>query len=197
MELTEAVRGRRSATRLTSPAPSDGEICELLAAAANGPDHGLLSPWRLVLVRGAARELLGAAFAADLPENDVSGRLRAAAKPLRAPLLLSFVCAPKEAPKVPDWEQMAAAVIVVYSMTLLLHERGWGTMWRTGPASRSASVRDLLGIGPREQLLGWLYVGTPSADRPAPRRRPNVLEQTFVLGTDRTIGPVACTAAMT
>ena len=190
MELTEAVRGRRSAIRLTDPAPSDDEICELLVDAATGPDHGLLRPWRLVLIRGAAREVLGAAFAADLPDSDEPGRARAAAKPLRAPLLVSIVCAPKDVPKVPDWEQLATTVTMIHNLALLLHERGWGAMWRTGEPSRSAGVRDLLGVGPREQLLGWLYLGTPVPGRLAGRPRLDVCERTFVLGSDRSITPL-------
>jgi nitroreductase len=188
MELTEAVRGRRSASRLTAPGPSDDEMCELLADAATGPDHGLLRPWRLVLIRGAAREVLGAAFAADLAENDEPGRAHAVAKPLRAPLLVSIICAPKDVPKVPAWEQLAATVTMVHNLALLLHARGWGAMWRTGPPSRSAGVRDLLGVNAGEQLLGWLYVGTPvAAASPAPRPGFDLREQAFVLSPDRTV----------
>jgi nitroreductase len=190
MELTEAVRGRRSAIRLTDPGPSDDEICELLADAATGPDHGLLRPWRLVLVRGAAREALGAAFAADLPETDEPGRAHAVAKPLRAPLLVSIVVAPRNVPKVPAWEQLAATVTVVHNLALLLHGRGWGASWRTGPPSRSAGVRDLLGVAAGEQLLGWLYIGTPVAGSPAPRPGFDVRERAFALSPDRTVIPL-------
>ena len=194
MQLIEAMRGRRSATRLTDPAPTDNEICELMADAATGPDHGLLRPWRLVLVRGAAREALGAAFAADLPEADAVGKARAAGKPLRAPLLIAIVCSPRDAPKVPDWEQMAATAIVVYTLMLLLHERGWGAMWRTGEPARSVSVRALLGVGDREHLLGWLYVGTSSGHCPPDRPKLDVRQQTFKLGPDDTILPLTSTA---
>lgn len=196
MELLEAVRGRRSATRLTDPAPSDREICELLADAAAGPDHGLLRPWRLVLIRGTAREVLGEAFAADVPADDEAGRARAAAKPLRAPLLIAVVCSPRDAPKIPGWEQMAAAVIVAHTLLLLLHERGWGAMWRTGQPSRSAGVRALLGVGEAEHLLGWLYVGTPIAHRQPPRPQPDLRERVHTLGDDRAITPLASLAAV-
>jgi nitroreductase len=192
MELTEAVRGRRSAIRLTDPGPSDDELCELLADAATGPDHGLLRPWRLVLIRGAARAALGEAFAADLPDNDEPGRAQAAAKALRAPLLVSIVFAPKDVPKVPAWEQLAATVTVVHNLALLLHGCGWGAIWRTGAPSRSAEVRDLLGVTADEQLLGWLYVGTSvAAGNAAPRPRFDARERAFVLSPDRTVTSLA------
>lgn len=197
MELTEAVRGRRSATRLTGPAPSDEEICALVADAGTGPDHGLLRPWRLVLVRGAAREVLGAAMAADLPGSDDAGRARAAAKPLRAPLLVSIVCSPREAPKVPAWEQLAATVTVVHNLALLLHERGWGAMWRTGPASRSRRVGDLLGVTAGEQLLGWLYVGTPVPGRPPPRTELDVRARVLTLQAGGEVSALDAVSAVT
>lgn len=196
MELVEAVQGRRSATRLTDPAPSDEEICELLADAAVGPDHGLLRPWRVILVRGAAREKLGAAFAADLPDSDAAVRARAAAKPLRAPLLIAIVCTPRDAAKVPEWEQMAATAIAVYVIMLLLHERGWGAMWRTGEPSRSAGVRTLLGVRDQEHLFGWLYVGTPSAPYPPDRPKLDVHDHAFTLSPEGTVLPLARTAVV-
>jgi nitroreductase len=173
MELAEAIRGRRSVARLTDPAPSDEDICQLVGESAAGPDHGLLRPWRIVLVRGEARESLGDVFAADPQLADQESRARVRAKPLRAPLLLSIVFTPRDNPKVPRWEQLAATTAVVCNLALLLHAHGWGSMWRTGPQSRSALVCDLLGVGAGEQLLGWLYVGTPELARTV-RPRPCV-----------------------
>ncbi len=172
MDLVEAVRRRRSATRLTDPAPSDEELLRLVADAATAPDHGLLRPWRLVLLRGEARDLLGSVLAGDLPDTDPDARARAAGKPLRAPLLVSIVLVPRDNPKVPRWEQLAAATAMVHNLGLLLHGCGFGAMWRTGPASRSANVRELLGLSPDEQLLGWLYVGTPDRSAAPPPPRP-------------------------
>jgi len=34
-------------------------------------------------------------------------------------------------------------------------------MWRTGASVETPAVRAFLGLAPTEQLLGWLYVGTP------------------------------------
>ncbi|MBR7678160.1 nitroreductase family protein [Streptomyces daliensis] len=166
----EAVRTRRSAPRLTGPAPDDSELLELIQAASTAPDHGALKPWRLVTVRGEARERLGKALAQAAPPERVE---RALAAPLRAPLLLSLVfCPVADHPKVPEWEQLAAAVSVVGTLQLLLHSRGWGTMWRTGLAVESPWVRDCVGVAPQEKLLGWLYTGTAPDPRPSPPRRP-------------------------
>jgi nitroreductase len=191
MELTEAVRGRRSVSSLTDPAPTDEEICALIADAAMGPDHGLLRPWRLILIRDAAREALGTAIAADLPADDCAARARAAAKPLRAALLVAIVFSPRDVPKVPSWEQLAATVAMVHNLALLLHGHGWGAMWRTGAPSRSPGVREFHGVGTGEQLLGWLYVGTPAGSAPAFRPEPDVRSRVFALRPDGAVTPLA------
>jgi nitroreductase len=170
VELTEAVRGRRSADRLTDPAPSDAEVVAYIRDATTAPDHGRLRPWRFVFLRGPARDRLGQAFAEDVPADDPAGRERAAAKPLRAPLLLSVVFAPQESPKVPEWEQLAAVAALVQNLHLLLFGDGWGVMWRTGAPTDSPGVRELLGLTAAEQLLGWLYIGKPVPNPSQPPR---------------------------
>lgn len=169
--VLDAVLTRRSAPRLTEPAPGPAELEHLVQAAATAPDHGRLRPWRLVAVSGDERARLGDALgeAADTPER----ARRAAAKPLRAPLLLSIVHRPvPDHPRVPAWEQLAATTGMVTTLTLLLHSHGFASIWRTGAAVQAPQVRKYLGIDDDEQLLGWLYVGTRPADEVIKLRAP-------------------------
>jgi nitroreductase len=167
MDVMTAVLTRRSQHRLTEPAPDDREFADLLRAAATAPDHGLLSPWRWILVRGEGRRVLGECFADDAEQGS---RERAAAKPLRAPLLATLVFTPRLGHKVPEWEQLAATTGMTHAIMLLLHARGFGSIWRTGGFARSPRARRVLGLTEQEQLLGWLYIGTPEGDA-LPRRR--------------------------
>jgi nitroreductase len=170
----DAARLRRSRPQVSGEAPSDDELLPLIAAAAGVADHAGLRPWRLIALRGAARERLGEAFtvASGLAPMDAA---KLAAKPLRAPLLLAIVVRHQPSIKVPDWEQDAAASGVAHLLSLLLDEAGWGVMWRTGGHTRTAPVRLMHGLAENEELLGWLYVGGviereggPSADRKNP-----------------------------
>ncbi|MEU3463503.1 nitroreductase [Streptomyces sp. NPDC006733] len=170
MELQAAVRTRRSEHRLLDPAPSDEEFTDLLGWAATAPDHGHLRPWRWILVRGESRAALGASFAAGA--TDAEAVRRAARKPLRAPLLATLVFAPRRNHRVPHWEQLCASSAMVNSLMLLLHDRGFGSIWRTGSSVDSAGTRALLGLAPHEGLIGWLYVGTPDPTRPSGPRSP-------------------------
>jgi nitroreductase len=175
MELTEAIRRRRSTAPVTDAAPTDAQLYEYLALAAHSPDHASLRPWRLVPLRGSDRDRLGAALVAgfgDLPGSPAADRT--AAKALRAPLLLSIVATPVEHPKVPRWEQLAAIATLVATLELVLFDAGWTAMWRTGPAVELAEVRRLIGVGDTEQLLGWLYIGGRTETGTLPLEDPDV-----------------------
>ncbi|TWV43433.1 nitroreductase [Streptomyces misionensis] len=169
MDVTTALLTRRSEHHLVDPAPGDEEFAYLRRVAATAPDHGLLRPWRWILLRGDDRKELGACFAEEAPE---SRRSQAATKPQRAPLLASLVFAPACGHKVPEWEQLAAASAMTHSLMLLLHARGFGSIWRTGAGVGSSRVRRLLELRDGEQCLGWLYIGTPKASG-SRRRRPS------------------------
>ena len=158
MTLRDAVTRRRSYPRVTADAPSHDELLPLIDAAATVADHASLQPWRIIELRGDARQRLGEAFV------DASGLLgedaeRLAAKPLRASLLLAIVAVRKPSFKVHDWEQDAAAAGVAHLLTLLLDDAGWGVMWRSGGHTRSDAVRRMHRLADNEELLGWLYVG--------------------------------------
>jgi nitroreductase len=157
--VLNAVLTRRSTARLTEPAPGRDELERLVQAASTAPDHGRLRPWRLIPVTGEERVRLGdvLAEAAATPEQ----AQRAIAKSLRAPLLLSIVHCPNlDHPKVPPWEQLVATAGMVTTLSLLLHSRGWASIWRSGSVVEAPQVRKYLGLGGVEQLLGWLYIGT-------------------------------------
>ncbi|MFE9137945.1 nitroreductase family protein [Streptomyces sp. NPDC007355] len=160
------IRTRRSTIRLTEPAPGPDELLDLLAAAATAPDHGQLRPWRLIAICGDARLRLGEAAAEAAPTADQAERI--AAKHLRAPMMLAIVFQPRDHPTIPRWEQLAATSAMATTLLLLLHVRGWGGIWFGGPYPDAPPVRKHLGIGDREQLLGYLYVGTPVSGQ-APR----------------------------
>lgn len=148
-----AALGRRSRSKVTDVAPSDAEVLRLLAAAGRVADHGSLEPWRVIALRGEARDRLGVALA------EAVGDTKPSSKPLRAPLLLAMVTRNLPSVKAPAWEQDATAAGVAHVLELLLEEAGWGVLWRTGPLTRSAPVRELHGLADNEHLLGWLYVG--------------------------------------
>ncbi len=166
-----AMRQRRSHSTVTDAAPTKRELLPLIEAAASVADHGSLRPWRVIALRGDARERLGRALA-EAAGLEGSAAAKLAAKPLRAPLLLAIVVSPKPSHKVPLWEQEAVASGVAHALSLVLDEAGWGVMWRTGLFARSGVVHRMHELAPDELLLGWLYVGGKPAKSKSGRRKP-------------------------
>ncbi|MGO4593095.1 nitroreductase family protein [Leifsonia sp. 2TAF2] len=162
-DLVDRVAARRSFSRVTPDAPSHEELLPLVAAAGRVADHSALHPWRIIELRGDARMRLGQAFVTDAKASG-SDAEKLAAKPLRSSLLLAIVSVRSKSEKVPGWEQDAVASGVAHILSLLLHDAGWGVMWRTGHHTRSKAVHRMHGLAKNERLLGWLYVGGIPAD---------------------------------
>jgi nitroreductase len=176
MSLLDAVARRRSQPKVTAEAPGHDELLPLVEGAASVPDHGSLRPWRLIELRGDARDRLGAAFV-EASGVDGAAATKLAGKPLRASLLLAVVTSFQPSPKVADWEQEAVASGVAHTLSLLLDDAGWGVMWRTGHLTRSLPVRVMHGLADHEQLLGWLYVGGRDGSDKAGERKPFAAEE--------------------
>ncbi len=171
MSALDAVRTRRSHSRLTPEAPTHEQLLPLVEAAASIADYGSLRPWRIIELRGDARDRLGAAF---VEATGVEGKEaeKLAGKPLRASLLLAIVAVHQPSFKVSEWEQDAVAAGIGHVLSLLLHEAGWGVMWRSGKQVRSEPVRRMHGLADNEQLFGWLYVGgVPEREKPEKKKR--------------------------
>lgn len=163
--VLEAMRDRRSLSKVTEDAPDADELREFVAAAGRVADHSSLAPWRIIEIRGTARERLGRAL------NKADGRKGVSSKALRAPLVLAVVASYRKS-KVPRWEQEAVASGVAHMLSLALDDAGWGVFWRTGDRTRSKAVAKAHGLTKNEELLGWLYVGgKPNRSRALRRKR--------------------------
>jgi nitroreductase len=161
----EALLSRRSHWPLTEPAPTGAALDTILDAALRAPDHGALRPWRFVLIRGDARHALGdllvASTAARTPDAPPGAHEHRRQKALAAPLIIALGAALSAHPKVPELEQLLAVGAAAMNMLNAIHLLGYGGFWATGPDSRSPVLHDGLGFAPHEQLLGFLFVGTP------------------------------------
>jgi nitroreductase len=172
MDALEALTTRRSAAQLAEPAPDDEALAAMLRAAVRAPDHGRLKPWRFTVLRGAARERLGAVMAEALKrrEPDAPAPLveRERQKLLRAPLVLVAAASLVEGHKIPVVEQLLAAGAAAQNVMLAAHAMGFGAIWRTGASAYDAHVKEALGLKPTDAIVGFLYLGTAAAMPPLP-----------------------------
>ncbi|MFZ5723882.1 MAG: nitroreductase family protein [Pseudomonadota bacterium] len=173
MDVIAALQARTSCPRLREPGPGDDELDRLFRCALRAPDHGLLRPWRYVLFRGDARRELGEVFAAAELARHPSAPPEALDKlrrnPLRAPVVVACIAAVvPEHPKIPRVEQIASMAAAVQNLQLAAEALGYGAMWRTGAMASDPQVKAALGAQPADEIVAFLYIGTPDGERRPP-----------------------------
>ena len=159
---------------MIAPGPDETALRDMIEIAARTPDHGKLAPWRFVIVgtdqRDALAALLVSAYLAEKPE---AGRLEIEAMEQfahQAPALVVVMYAPKEASKIPLWEQELSAGAACMNLLHAVHAHGYVGGWLTGWPAYSDMVRDGFGAAP-ERIAGFAFIGSPSRDldeRPRP-----------------------------
>lgn len=166
MDALELLLNRHSAPRLTEPAPSGSVLDNILKAGLRAPDHGTLTPWQFILIEGKGRERFGellAAAAAERgePEEAIERCLDA---PLRAPLIIAVATRYHDHPKVPRLEQELSAGCAVMAMQMAAQAQGFNGIWRSGWFMFDEIVSKGLGLAEDDQLVGFLYLGTPVSE---------------------------------
>jgi nitroreductase len=159
----QLLHDRRTVSRLVAPGPDPDELAAMLAAADAAPDHGHLHPWRLVPLDDDARQRLsdGYARAQRIVEDRPELVERAASKPLRGPCVIAAFARTAPHPKVPEWEQLAAAAAAVQNLCLAATALGYGSAWRTGWFVAHDEVRAAAGAADDERIIGIVHLGTP------------------------------------
>ncbi len=177
--VIEVISSRRSSGRVSEDVPTRELIETMLEAATWAPNHRLTQPWRYVVLAGDARlELASATVRAQIrreqPSPDEIDRLHeiARTKVLRAPLIIAVGVEPSPDPKVPEIEEVCAGAAAIQNMLLTAHELGLAAVWRTGDACAALEVKQFLHLTASSLVLGFVYVGYPSAPAPSKSRRP-------------------------
>jgi len=161
--------------RLGAPAPERSELDQILAAAAAAPDHGLLVPWRFVIVPPRQRERLAAVFAQSLSEGDAAAtpdeRGRAREKAFQAPvLMLAIVRLGPDDGDIPGSERILSAGCAIQNMLLTATVLGYGSALTSGKSLKSAGLRHLFSLDEHEEPLCFISLGTMLAYKAGPER---------------------------
>ena len=174
MDAIEALTTRTSNGKLTDPAPDDETLSLALGAATRAPDHGMLRPLRIHVIRGDARhklgELMAGVLARKTPGVSQEELDKMRNKALRAPMILVVSAVVTDSPKVPALEQVLCAGAAATSILLALHARGFGAIWRTGDVAYDREVKAAFGLAEKYALVGFIYTGTPKQPAPAIHR---------------------------
>jgi len=168
MNAQDLLLQRQSTPKLTTPAPTESELSFMLNAGMRVPDHAGLSPWFFTVVENQGLDKLSQIFeraAYEQGSNDVKIK-KAKNMPYRAPLVIIISTQYQLHEKVPKLEQAVAAGCAVHAMQMAAFSLGFGAMWRTGDFSYNADVKQALSINKEDDIVGFLYVGTPENKLP-------------------------------
>lgn len=166
-------------SRLGEPGPTEEEIGVILKAATRAPDHGRLAPWRFILYRGRQRSRAGERIAelAERRQGPLTeiARQKELERFSRAPLVIGVIFTPRPHPRIPDWEKFLSGGAVAMLLVLAANALGYGTNWITNWYADDPEGRRLLGLAPEERVVGFVHIGSYSAEIPD-RDRPDLAE---------------------
>jgi nitroreductase len=181
MPVNPAVRDylltRRSvgAAFLSEPGPNADELETMLTIATRVPDHGKLTPWRLVVIAGDDRKAAGAVLADIVarmnPQMDEQGLEIERNRFLPMPLTVGVISSPRPSDKAPEIEQLLSAGNVAFNLVHAANAMGFAASWVTRWFSFDAEAQAALGAKPGERFVGFVHIGTPTIvpeDRPRP-----------------------------
>lgn len=176
-EFVDFLLKRRSvlARSMAEPGPGECELEQILRAGMRVPDHGRLTPWRFIVIRGEARarmgQVLGEAYRKAHPDC-IDEQVEIESERFeRAPLVVAVVSRTNPAHKIPEWEQILSSGAACQNMLTAALAMGFAAQWITEWPAYNDDVKRALGLEPADRIAGFLYLGTMT-EPPAERQRP-------------------------
>jgi len=176
MKLIEAVdkviSERRSIyTNMFSGEKVNDEIIRKMLENANwAPTHKHTEPWRFVVFKDAGLAKL-ADFQATLyklknTENfDEKKFEKLKTKPLQCSHVIAIGMRRDGKESVPEMEEIAATACAVQNAWITASAFKVGCYWSTGGVTFYKEAKEFFGLGDKDKLMGFLYIGMPKSDK--------------------------------
>ena len=173
MQALDLLLTRSSFSKLIAPAPSGEQLDKILQAGLRAPDHAHLSPYEIIVCEGEGLTkltsiLVESAIQSNYPEAKIE---KAKTMVYRAPMVIVTIMRFKEHEKVPRVEQVATVGCATQNMQMAAQAMGFNGIWRTGSFATDSNVRKSFGLDEQDEIIGFLYLGTPESEPPIKRDR--------------------------
>jgi nitroreductase len=180
-EITKLIRYRRS----LYPAQYSEEVIkkeiidEILENAIWAPTHKMTEPWYFTVFTGAGLKKL-AEFMASTYETvtkangtyNEGDHEKLATKPLLASHIIAIGMKRDLKERLPEIEEIEAVACAVQNMQLTASAYGIGCYWGSGGITYFEEAKSFFGLGEKDRLLGFLYMGIPKSKWPGSKRKP-------------------------
>jgi nitroreductase len=178
--LEKIIRERRS----VKPSLMNGKqipttvIQHLLELADWAPTHGRTEPWRFIVFSGNGLAKFSQQHA-DLYKTYTSEESFTNAKYQniiqngeKASHVIAIYMKRQASQKIPLIEEIAATSAAIEHILLGAQEQGIAALWSTGGMTYHDSMKQLLGLGEHDLMMGLIYLGY--SDEPAPPAKRNI-----------------------
>jgi nitroreductase len=151
----------------------NGHIAALLELADWAPTHGYTEPWRFVVYENPFE--FCSAHANLYKENTTAAEFNEgvfnnlAQQGDKASHVIVAVMKRGKLPKIPAFEEMAATSCAVQNLLLGATSLNMASYWGTGGMALKQPMKDYLGLGDEDQVIGILYLGYAD-EHPAGKR---------------------------
>lgn len=180
-EVNRLMSQRRSIypNMFSGEAVPDEVVKQMLENANWAPTHGLTEPWRFRIFSGRGlRKLADFQSALYKKKTEASGEFdeskyqKLLEKPLQCSHIISIGLQRDPKGKVPEIEEVEAVACAVQNMYLTATAHGVGCYWGSGGVTYWPEAKEFFGLGDKDKLLGFLYLGIPKTAWPKGRRKP-------------------------
>jgi nitroreductase len=188
--FNKLVRNRRSIfpDQFEKGKKIDDEIInEIMINAAWAPNHGQAEPWQFTVFTGDGLKKL-AAFQSELYKQD-SGELfkeitynKLQNQPLKASHIIAIGMKRTTTKNIPEIEDIEAVACAVQNIYLSVTAYGLGGYWTTGGITYFEKAKSFFGLGEKDKLLGFFYIGHIAIPSAGATRLPMEEKVKWVMG---------------
>ena len=150
-----------------------------MEAGLRVPDHGALTPWRIVVITGEKRkmideEVIFPEFNNLNPDASSENQLIEKTRLQRADVVLAVVSSPIEHKKITSWEMQLSAGAVCTTLLYAAQSLDYAAQWLTEWYSYNEKMIEILGGLPgKDRIAGFIYIGE-KVTIPIERTRPKM-----------------------
>ena len=190
-QVLEFMANRRSvpAKFMSGPGPNDKQLAKILEIACRVPDHGKITPWRLIrynhekcvdlgekiLVRAINRHAQEGRGLSDEKIEIERNRF------LRAPVVIAVISCATKHHKISKWEQILSSGAVAMNLLIGANASGYDAQWLTEWCAYDEELHSEFGLKGDERITAFVHMGTRSFPK-TQRERPNIDDLYSVIG---------------
>ncbi|ANH84113.1 nitroreductase [Niabella ginsenosidivorans] len=183
--LNEIIKKRRSIYpyqyEKDKPVP-DAVIWQILENASRAPNHKQTEPWRFNVYSGEGLkqfgELQASVYKQYAGQAFNEGRYQKLLHyPLQSSHVISIGMKRNEDDRLPEIEEVEAVACAVQNMFLSVTAYGLGCYWTTAGITYFEEAKEHLGLGKKDKLLGFFYIGSVKKPVTAVSKRTPVREK--------------------